>query len=123
MLILGQNVLCIHVLFAHFFSVDISMSLSRKITQSCNKLHEATFYLPECRLLIDDGVKNSQKTCEEILDDVIADEEFVQEKHKSNRRLKSKQKVRNGPADKINGNFPALVCKKCRNISSCITIL
>ena len=72
------------------------MSLSQKTTQCCNKLHDAAFYLPECKLLIGDGVtNNTKKTCQEILDDVIVDEEFVQEKHKSNRRSKSRQKVRN----------------------------
>ena len=72
------------------------MNLSKKTTQLCNKLHDATFYVPECRLLIDCGVtNNTEKTCQEILDDVIIDEEFVQEKHKSNRRSKSRQKVRN----------------------------
>jgi hypothetical protein len=72
------------------------MSLSKKTTQFCNTLHDATFYLPECRLLIGDGVKNNtDKTCQEILDDVIVNERFGQEKHKSNRRSKSKAKVRN----------------------------
>ena len=72
------------------------MSLSKKTDLFCNKLHDATFYLPECRLLIGSGVtNNTDKTCQDIVDDVIIDEKFPQEKHKNNRRSKNKQHVRN----------------------------
>ena len=72
------------------------MSLSKKTDLFCKNLHDATFYLPESRLLIGSGVtNNTDKTCQDILDDVIIDEKFSQEKHKNNRRSKNKQHVRN----------------------------
>ncbi|CAB3986148.1 Hypothetical predicted protein [Paramuricea clavata] len=99
---------------------DLSMSLSKKTTQFCNTLHDATFYLPECRLLIGDGVKNnSDKTCQEILDDVIVDEGFGQEKHKSNRRSKSKAKdvlnvqlVQPLSKNSTHNHAPVMLCQK-----------
>ena len=73
------------------------MCLSQKTTRFCNKLHNATFYVPECGLFIGQVKNNTVKTCQEILDNVIINEEFGQEKQKINRRSKSKQKEVCGP--------------------------
>ncbi|XP_028397457.1 uncharacterized protein LOC114521290 [Dendronephthya gigantea] len=71
--------------------VDISSGLCKKITQFCNKLHDAIFYLPECRLLIGgEMTQSSGKKCQDILDDIIMNEEASKAKY--NQRLKTQLK-------------------------------
>lgn len=56
---------------------DIFMTLAKNVTQVCNKLPSATFYFPECRLLIGDAgiVHDEEKTCGQLLQDIVNDDQ------------------------------------------------
>lgn len=96
----------IDFVFIILFPLDVLVSLSKKTNVFCNKLRDATFYVPACRLLIgSEMTTNTDKTCHEILDDVVIDEKFPQERHKSNRRSKNKPNVRNKIVFPLNCNF------------------
>ena len=71
------------------------MTLAKNVTQACNKLPSATFYIPECRLLLGNGViYDEKKTCRELLEDIVDDDKgFSQGKLNTNRRSMAMKKV------------------------------
>lgn len=68
--------------------LDLFMTLAKNVTQACNKLPSATFYIPECRLLLGNGViYDEKKTCRELLEDIVDnDKGFSQGKLNTNQR-------------------------------------
>lgn len=81
--------------FLFWFTLDICMSMSKSVTQLCNKLQSATFHIPQRRLLIGNGViHDKKKSCEELLQDIVDDDwGFSQGQFYKNRKLKENRKV------------------------------